>query len=499
MSKLVPISVLAILLFSLSPQTSAQPFNQTTKDAIDNLMREALKSWRVPGATLGIVKDGKVVFLKGFGVRELHKADPVTPDTVFPIASCTKSFTTLAMAMLIDEGKMAWDDPVRKHVEFFHLSDPLADSQVTLRDLVTHRTGVADNHLLWYRAPWSLEERIRKVGRLELSKSFRSAFQYQTILFGTAGLAVGKASGTGWQDFIRKRILTPLDMKSTTVTTAAAKAQEHASPHKKNQHGKVEVISWYQIKEPDPAGSINSNARDLIKFIHFQLGDGTWKSKRLVSARNLAETHTPQIVVRREGFARIMNPDTFLLTYAMGWVVQDYRGQLILLHGGAIDGFRAHFTLVPAARLGIVLLNNLHNTQMNIAVSNTLVDLILDLPAKDWNAYYLKIQAEDEALQRTAPQAFLAKKHKGTKPSRPLEAYTGVYEDPAYGQMHITLEKGNLVWQWSSFKLPLEHFHYDTFITNNEVFTNSPFVFSLDYAGDVTALRALKRSFRKRK
>jgi CubicO group peptidase (beta-lactamase class C family) len=488
-------ALLGVFLFAFYQSASARPFDQKAKDDIDALMKEAISRWNVPGAALGIVKDGKVVFLKGYGVRELGKAHPVTPDSVFPIASCTKPFTTLAMAMLVDEGKLKWDDPVRKHVEFFHLSDPLADSQVTFRDLVTHRTGVDGHHLLWYRAPWNLEERIRKVGKLELHKSFRSAFQYQSILFGTAGYAVGKASKTSWEDFVSKRILVPLDMKATSLTTTTVKDQEHASPHKKNKEGKVEVIPWYEIAEPDPAGSVNSSARDLLKFLRFQLGNG----KPLVSAANLAETHTPQIVIRREGFARIMNPDTFQLSYGMGWIIQDYRGQLLLLHGGAIDGFRAHFTLVPEARLGIVLLNNLDNSQMNIAVSNTLLDLILDLPFKDWNAYYLKIQREEEALKKAGPKEFRAKQHKGTKPSRPLEAYTGTYEDPAYGKAQISLENGSLVWKWSTFKLPLEHFHYDTFIANNDVFNNAPFVFSLDFAGDVTTMRALERTFRKRK
>jgi len=495
MSWLVRSFVVSLVLFAFYPRAWARPFNQDTKDAIDQLMKEALARWKVPGAALGIVKDGKVVFLKGFGVRELGKENPITPDTVFPIASCTKSFTSLAMAILVDEGKMTWDDPVRKHVDFFRLADPLADAQVTLRDLVAHRTGVDGHHLLWYRAPWNLQERIRKVSKLELSKSFRSAFQYQSILFGTAGYAVGKASGTSWEDFVRKHILAPLDMKATTLTTAAVKSQEHSSPHKKNKQGKIEVIPWYEITEPDPAGSINASARDLLKFLRFQLGDG----RPLVKAVNLAETHAPQIVIRREGFARIMNPDTFQISYAMGWIVQDYRGNLLLLHGGAIDGFRAHFTLVPEAKLGIVLLNNLDNTQMNIAVSNTLIDFILDLQPKDWNAYYLKIQQEEEALQKAGRKAFHEKQHKGTKPSRPLEAYTGTYEDPAYGQARITLEKGTLVCHWSTFRLPLEHFHYDTFIANNDVFNNAPFVFSLDFAGDVKSMRALERMFRRRK
>src|SRR5579864_4113953 len=148
----------------------ARPFNPQTKDSIDKLMKEAIQRWHVPGAALGIVKDGKIVYLKGFGVRELGKNDPVTADTVFPIASCTKSFTTLAMAMLVDEQKLGWDDPVRKHVSYFRLADPLADASVTLRDLVTHRTGVAAHDLMWYSSTWNLEERIRRAGKLQLDR-----------------------------------------------------------------------------------------------------------------------------------------------------------------------------------------------------------------------------------------------------------------------------------------------------------------------------------------
>src|SRR5216683_7045936 len=169
------------------------PAQSVDAEAIDTIIENALKFWHVPGVAIGIVRNDKVVYLKGHGVKEVGKPDPVTPDTIFPLASCTKAFTTTAMAMLIDEGKMNWDDPVRKHVEFFHLSDPAADALVTLRDLVSHRTGVGPHELLWYRAPWSQEETIRRIGKVKLDYPFRSGFRYQTTMFTTAGWAVGMA------------------------------------------------------------------------------------------------------------------------------------------------------------------------------------------------------------------------------------------------------------------------------------------------------------------
>src|SRR5712691_10185393 len=158
---------------------------------LDALMHEALEAWQVPGASVAVVQGDEVVYLKAFGVRELDRGEPVTPDTLFAIGSTTKAFTTTAMAMLVDDGKMAWDDPVRKHVPFFRLSDPLADASVTLRDLVSHRTGVRGHELLWYRSPWSQEEIIRRIGKAKLDYPFRAHFHYQTTMFQTAGYAVG--------------------------------------------------------------------------------------------------------------------------------------------------------------------------------------------------------------------------------------------------------------------------------------------------------------------
>lgn len=497
---IAPSFCLLAIGFLTNGRASAQAIRAEAINAevVDGVVNRALKHWEVPGAALGIVKDDRVIFLKGFGQREKGKKAAVTPDTVFPIASCTKSFTALAVALLSDEGKIDWDDPVRKHVEYFQLSDPLADANVTLRDLITHRTGVDSHDLFWYRSPWSLEERIRRLSKLPLSRSFRSTFQYQAVMVGAVGMAVGKASGSSWQHFIRQRVLTPLDMKSTTLTTTEAmKGSDLASPHRHDRAGKLEVLPWYKIEEPDPAGSINSTARDLSQFIRFHLGDGMWQGKRMLSAASMRELHSPQIIFRREGFARAMNPDTNILSYGMGWVVQDYRGRHLLMHGGAIDGFRAHFTLVPEARLGFVLLNNLHETQMNLAVSNTLVDLFLGLPTKDWNAYFLEIHKTGEEEQKANSDMVRQRRQPGTRTSRPLEAYAGKYEDTAYGLARVTCAQNRLTVHWGRFRWPLEHYHFDTFLANDDVLIDQPAVFILGADGEVATLKMLGREFRR--
>jgi CubicO group peptidase (beta-lactamase class C family) len=478
-------------------------------EAIDTIIENALKFWHVPGVAVGIVRNDEVIYLKGHGVKELGKKDPVTPDTVFPLASCTKAFTTTAMAMLVDEGKMKWDDPVGKHVEFFHLSDPSADALVTLRDLVSHRTGLGPHELLWYRSPWSQEEIIRRIGKVKLEYPFRSGFRYQTTMFTTAGWAVGTASaacqrrGTGvmtdparplagWADFVQKRILDLLEMKNTCLTsTQALKSSDHASPHRQDSDSRVAVIPWYEMNKPEPAGSINSCARDLCKWVRFQLGDGTVGGKRLVSEKNLQETHTPQNIIRLEGNARDMNPDTIQVSYGLGWVIQDYRGQLLVSHAGAIDGFRAHITLIPKAKIGIVLLNNLDHTQMNVAVSNAIVDMLLGLPKKDWNAYIGEQVRKEGAAARDRYLVRERKRRTETKPTLPLKGYTGSYDDPAYGTATISLENGYLIWKWSTFTNKLEHFQDDTFTIQNELLGFAPVQFILAPEGKVTAMKVM--------
>ncbi len=457
--------------------------------AVDALVKQAMTAWRVPGVAVAILRDGEVVYLKGHGVRSVDTKAPVTPDTLLPIASCTKGFTTTAMAILVDEGKLTWDDPVRKHVPYFHLADPEADRKVTLRDLVCHRTGLLSHDLLWYRSPWSQEEIIRRAGRLPLDKPFRSAFLYQSTMFTAAGRAVAAASGVSWADFVQKRLLDPLEMTGAVLTTTAmVKVPDHASPHRFDHRGQPEVIPFYPIEAADPAGSLHASARDMAKWLRFQLGDGTAGGRRIVSARALAETHTPQIEIPIDRLDRQLFPETRKMSYGMGWVLQDHRGHNLIQHAGAIDGFRAHLTMVPESRLGIVLLNNLHHTRMNIALSNGLLDLLLGLEKKDWNTIVKAAVLKEQAARDEEDHQRLERRHPNTRPTLELAAYAGRYDHPAYGTVRVSLGAGELVWQWNDFRKALEHFHYDTFTLPIEIMGEPEVTFLVD-RGAVTRMR----------
>jgi CubicO group peptidase (beta-lactamase class C family) len=483
-----------LCLFLLS--SGSAPAESLDSRAIDALVERTREFWHVPGIAVAIVRDGQVIYLKGHGVRSVTGEEKVTPDTLFPIASCTKSFTTTAMALLVDEGKMSWDDPPRKYVPYFHLSDPFVDREVTLRDLVTHRTGLRGHDMLWYRSPWTQEDIIRRVGRLPLDKPFRTTFQYQSTMFTVAGFAVAKASGMSWEDFVQKRLLDKLGMSATRfTTTATAKTADRAYPHRPNKRGEPESTELYPMEVPEPAGSIQSNVRDLSKWLSFHLGDGTVdgtaKSERLVSARNLEVTHTPQIMFDMDALDRAMFPDTNQMSYGMGWVIQDHCGYRILQHAGAIDGFRCHFTLVPKARLGIVLLCNLHQTRMNIALSNGLLGKLLGLPQRDWNAVIAEAERKNHKESEDKERKELARRRLDTHPSRELAGYIGTYEHPAYGTVRIALENDKLVWNWNRFSAPLTHYHYDTFTLPLAIMGEPHIVFTLDGRGTVARMKVL--------
>jgi CubicO group peptidase (beta-lactamase class C family) len=477
--------VVKTVMVSGSPRDGARPLLSELA-AFDAVVQEALEAWDVPGAAIAVVRDDEVIYLNGHGVKELGRPEPVTPDTLFPIASCTKAFTTTALAMLVDEGLVSWDDPVRKHVDYFRLADPLADERVTLRDLVCHRTGVRGHDLLWYRSPWTQEEIIRRVGRVKPDGPFRASFLYQSTMFTAAGHAVASASGMPWGDFVRRRLLAPLGMTGATLTTEEAeKAADHASPHRKGRWGRADVIPWYRIDIPEPAGSVNANVRDLARWVRFQLGDGSFEGERLVSAVNLRETHTPQNLIRMDEAARSMHPETRHMSYGMAWLLQDYRGHRLVSHAGAIDGFRAHITLVPDLKVGLVILANLHHTRMNLALSNSLVDLLLGQQKRDWNAHYLALVSQDgvDMAERAS------KCHPGTKPSREPGAYVGTYEEPAYGTCKVTLENGTLMWHWNSFGGPLKHFHDDTFGLDTDALGTWQVQFTFGVNKEVTSMK----------
>jgi hypothetical protein len=286
--------------------------------------------------------------------------------------------------------------------------------------------------------------------------------------------------------------------------TQALKSSDHSSPHRKNREGKVEVIPWLNVDNIGGAGCINASARDMNRWIRFQLGDGSFEGKRLVSSANLMETHTPQMVIRMDEQARTLNPYTTQLSYAMGWIIQDYRGQTLISHTGGINGFRARVVLIPNAKLGMVILTNSgvgsSNASMHIAATNSVVDLLLGFPKTDWNSLLAGQVRKMEAAESARLQEREARRQEGTHPSHDLAAYTGTYEEPAYGSATVSLADGSLMFEWSGFKSKLEHFHFDVFsVKNRTLLENEQLVFRQGRDGEIAGMNFVGMEFTKKR
>lgn len=421
----------------------------------------ALRAWSVPGVAVAVVEPERVLHMGGYGVRETGKAEPVTEHSTFQIASTTKAFTAAAVAMLADEGKMSFDDPVRKHLDFFRLADPHADALVTIRDLLTHRTGLPRHDVLWVRTGLTREELIRRIGLARPTASFRNQYQYQNLMFTSAAEAVGRASGLGWDGFLAQRIFAPLGMKdSSSLYAEMVRHGDMAMPHVKDK-----AQPWGNYDNIGGAGSIASSVHDLARWVRMQLGGGVFEGRRLISEVSLGETHSPQMVNRLVSPTRELQPDFSQTTYGMGWTINHYRGEMLIMHAGVLNGFRALITMAARRKLGLIVLANQNGTNLPEALTNTLLDEYLGLEKKrDWNAHMLAVTRTNEKKTEREKREREAARKQNTKPSLELEAYAGVYREPAYGEARLRLVDGVLQLEWLRLKTELKHWHHDTFL-----------------------------------
>jgi CubicO group peptidase (beta-lactamase class C family) len=459
--------------------------------AFDEYVNKALKEWQVPGVAIAVVKDDKIVLAKGYGVRELGKPVPVDERTLFAIGSASKAFTGAALAMLIDEGKLKWEDPATKYLPGFQLFDPYSTRELTVSDLITHRSGLTRGDQLWYASAYDREEVLRRVRYLKPSWSLRARFGYQNIMYLAAGQVVPSITGKSWDDFLRERIFTPLDMKSTgTSIKELAKSNDVASPHGKIDD-KVQPVAWRNIDNIGPAGSINSNVTDMAQWVRLHLGGGVYQGKRLLSTGAMKELHAPQTIIRIEGQNERLYPAAHFLNYGMGWFLSDYRGRKVVEHGGAIDGMRAAVGMMPEEKLGLVVLTNLNGTILPHALMFKIFDAFLGEPSRDWSSEMLKATKGLEEQAKANEKKTDAERVKGTAPSLPLERYAGAYKSDMYGEVKVALENGKLVTHFGpNFIGDLEHWHFDTFrVTWRDRMQGKGFVnFRLNSRGKIDTL-----------
>lgn len=437
---------------------------------LDAAVEQALQDWQMPGLALAIVKDDAVVLSKGYGVRELGQPTPVDERTVFAIGSVTKSFTAAALGMLVDEGEIGWDDPVTAHLPGFQLYDPYATREITLRDLLTHRSGLPRGDLIWIGSDFDRAEILRRVRYLPPRWSFRSHYGYQNILYLAAGQVVAAVTGRSWDEFVRERIFAPLGMTdSSTSVTALADAANVATPHAEID-GRIRPVPYRNIDCIAPAGAINSNVAEMTQWIRMLLADGRYGDNRLLSTDTMTELFTPQTVMGLKApevraYGPQLRGHTHFVAYGLGWMLYDYRGRKIASHTGAIDGMRAALGLVPDERLGVVVLTNLNFENLAPALMFKVLDAYLGVLPWDSLAAWL---AEARAADERAEQKWAARERgraRDTTPSLPLEQYAGAYEDAYCGRLTVTHEARALVLRYGRTHCgDLTHWHYDTFL-----------------------------------
>ncbi len=489
MRRLVAIAALAVALVAPAPVAAQQrePF-----PGFDAYVRTALAAWKVPAVSVAIVRNDSIVYAKGYGVREVGKTTPVDERTLFAIGSSSKAFTAAAVAMLVDSGKVRLDAPATAYLPGFQLRDNYASREISVRDLLSHRSGLARGELIWYGSDNDRDEILRRVRFLEPSWSFRSQFGYQNIMYLAAGQVVARVANQSWDDFIKQRLLQPLGMTSSSTSITALRGVDNvASPHAE-VNDTVRAIPYRNIDNIAPAGSINSNAIDMAQWVRLQLGGGKYAGKQLISKRMVDEMHTAQMVIRRDGGMGTMNPSAHLMSYGLGWFLSDYEGRYLVQHGGNIDGMTALVAMLPEEKYGVVILSNMNGSNLPTALMLRLFDAHLERPAKDWSAQMRQRVDSMRTVALAAQQRQGDPRVPNTKPSLALSAYAGTYADSAYGTLRVTESSGALSLTYgSTWKGPLEHYHFDTFRMrlDTPVLPPVPVNFRIDAAGKVDEVR----------
>jgi CubicO group peptidase (beta-lactamase class C family) len=451
LSFLVPAAVF-LLLHAMPVRAQEIP-----ADLLEARIEAFRREWRIPGLSLVIVR-GDSALVRGFGVRRIGSNDPADGQTLFAIGSTTKAFTSAAAALLVGEGRLGWDDPVVEHLPGFTLYDPWVTREITLRDLLAHRSGLPMANPMWQGGQLDADELLERLRHLKPMTGFRETFTYQNVLYLAAGRIIAEAAGTTWAEFVGRRLFSPLGMtRSRTGPRGVEGVANVASPHVIFE-GEVIPVPYREIEAVGPAGSILSSAADMARWLRFQLGEGEIAGLRLVDAEALLETRRPQTVIRREGPLELFYPEAHRLEYGMGWIVSDYRGLQVLDHAGGIDGMTSLVAFVPEADLGIALLTNLQTPTPPYGLLYDLLDVLLGHEPVDRTNQFRELGVAVEGMIATVPP-----RAHGTRPALPPDGYEGSYASELLGAARVMVEDGRLVFRLGSFVGALEHWHHDTF------------------------------------
>lgn len=446
------------------PTPPLVPWLEAAKQRLEVMRQE----WQVPGVGVAIVHRDRVLMADGFGVRHSGQTTAVDGQTLFAIASNTKAFTTMALARLVERGKLSWDDPVRKYLPDFALHDRWVSSELSVRDLVTHRSGLGtfSGDLLWWATDYSRQELISKLRHLPSEGPFRSHYGYSNVLYIVAGQVIEAVSGESWESFVQKEILRPIGMHRTLVSVRdLLSAGNFAQPHK-TLESSSRPIPWVNWDNMAPAGSLISSPEDMAKWVAALLRNASQLEGPLVKQKTLHDLWAPQTIVPISDASASRFPSTHFRAYGSGWALSDYQGRKVIAHGGGYDGMYSQVMLVPEEQLGVVVLTN-SMTGYPSAATYELIDLALGLPRRDWSGENLELFRKSRQAFRDRIDQAIQPAATNTKPSHPMTDYQGVFECPMYGEVRVDAIGDQL--RIAFLRTPgltgrLQHLHYDTFV-----------------------------------
>ena len=471
-----PVQPLALIFFGLllcALTVRAQEPDVSKKlEGFDAYMDQLLKDWNTPGIGVGIVINDKLVFAKGYGYRDYGRKLPFTPTTLCPIASNSKLFTAVAAGMLVEQGKLTWDKPVRDAVPTVQFYNDQLNNNVTLRDMLSHRTGVTRHDLIWFKSPFTRKELFEKLKYLEPQQPMRETFLYNNLMFSAVGYIIELKSSKTWEKYVRENIFEPLDMNTSTYTISdMLKLPDHGVPYREKRDSfELYQIPYYEDTEGvAPAGAIISNINELSHWLVALMNDGSYNGKQALPPNVLKATMQPAIGLPNAlgealGYWEVLNPD-----YGMGRQTASYRGHLMTFHGGDLPGFHSQVSFLPNEKIGvIVLVIGDHAAPLYNVVSYNVYERLLGMDQTPWSERRLKIRLANKKAGTEARAKAGGDRVPDTKPSHPLSDYAAEYENPAYGIVKIGCKSEQLDFTFHEFQYPLSHFHYDRFDTPDD-------------------------------
>lgn len=488
--------ILAILFLNGFSATAQSKNYKKELSELTKYYDQALHDWEVPGMAVAIVKDDQVIFAEGFGLREIGGNEAVDEQTMFPIASNTKAFTAAALAILVDQGKIDWNDKVIEHLPWFRMYNPYVTANMTIRDLLSHRSGLAtfSGDLLWYGTTYNRQEIVERARYLEPVYGFRENFGYSNIMYVAAGLIIPAVSGQSWDDFVEANFLDPLQMnRSITSTTQLSNFDNVASPHT-DFNDEVIVVDYLNWDNVAPAGAIISSVSDVAQWLKLQLNRGIWDGDTIFSPQQSHEMWSQHTVQGVSGWSEKNWPSTTFKSYGLGWSLSNYLGHKIVGHSGGYDGMISYTCMVPDQDLAFVILTNKNSSLYYPLIYKTL-DVFLDGGDKDWSAFMLDIMDKSASRDAAVKEEKIKSRVESTQPSLDLNAYTGIYTSEMYGDAEVKLEQGKLSVQLvpaPQFIGRLKHWHFDTFEITFTEFPSLPpgfCTFVLDKEGKVSELK----------